>query len=43
MFYTTMTYNVIVDNGFNQLAIIIPCYDIKTLADLLEMEIKEEE
>ena len=43
MFYTTMTYNVIVDNGFNKLAIIIPCYDIKTLADLLEMEIKEEE
>ena len=43
MFYTTMTYNVIVDNGFNQLAIIIPCYDIKTIADLLEMEIKEEE
>ena len=43
MFYTTMTYNVIVDNGFNQLAIIIPCYDIKTLAELLEMEIKEEE
>lgn len=43
MFYTTMTYNVIVDNGFNKLAIIIPCYDIKTIADLLEMEIKEEE
>ena len=43
MFYTTMTYNVIVDNGFNKLAIIIPCYDIKTLADLLEMEFKEEE
>lgn len=43
MFYTTMTYNVIVDNGFNKLAIIIPCYDINTLADLLEMEIKEEE
>ena len=43
MFYTTMTYNVIVDNGFNQLAIIIPCYDIKTIAYLLEMEIKEEE
>ena len=43
MFYTTMTYNVIVDNGFNQLAIIIPCYDINVLADLLEMEFKEEE
>lgn len=43
MFYTTMTYNVIVDNGFNKLAIIIPCYDIKTIADLLEMEFKEEE
>ena len=43
MFYTTMTYNVIVDNGFNKLAIIIPCYDIKTIADLLEMKIKEEE
>lgn len=43
MFYTTMTYNVIVDNGFNKLAIIIPYYDIKTLADLLEMEFKEEE
>ena len=43
MFYTTMTYNVIVDNGFNKLAIIIPCYDIKNLADLLEMKIKEEE
>ena len=43
MFYTTMTYNVIVDNGFNKLAIIIPCYDIKTIADLLKMEIKEEE
>ena len=43
MFYTTMTYNVIVDNGFNKLAIIIPCYDIKTIADLLEIEIKEEE
>ena len=43
MFYTTMTYNVIVDNGFTKLEIIIPCYDIKNLADLLEMEIKEEE
>ena len=43
MFYTTMTYNVVVDNGFNKLAIIIPCYDIQVLADLLEMEIKEEE
>lgn len=43
MFYTTMTYNVIVDNGFNKLAIIIPCYDIKAIADLLEIEIKEEE
>ena len=43
IYYTTMTYSVIVDNGFNQLQIIVPCYDIQTLSHLLEMEIKEVE
>ena len=42
IFYTTMTYSLVVDDGFNKLAIIIPCYDIEPIANLLEMEINEE-